>query len=227
MCVSDRQCSREGRVGDVLRNKLRWIQISFFPLPKVKQEVFFCSLSKRSNRRVSYIHTCVQVTYHAAALAPQQTDNIHQFPWSQTSSHFFWTPLVWIPFLHTVLDRTVHLPKGKYDANLICPITFRRSKRVSFRFVWHHRGLKGRAAGCMRWGRSYRRCIDIRCGLKNCNMLFRRVRVSYFFFNARFFTSDKRELDRRLIYECPCDERLKLRNLHASDTLGCVGDWNT
>jgi hypothetical protein len=44
-----------------------------------------------------------------------------------------------------------------------------------------------------------------------------------------YYESIKRELQRRPIYECRCDERLKLklRGLHASHTLGCSGDWNT
>ena len=41
----------------------------------------------------------------------------------------------------------------------------------------------------------------------------------------------KRDLNRKRIYECRCDERLKakleLRDLHVSHTLGCSGDWNT
>jgi hypothetical protein len=44
-----------------------------------------------------------------------------------------------------------------------------------------------------------------------------------------YYEEIKRELNRMLIYECRCDERLraKVRDLHVSHTLGCPGDWNT
>jgi hypothetical protein len=59
------------------------------------------------------------------------------------------------------------------------------------------------------------------------------IRLLFVFINhlARFFVYEKRkrELKRILIYEYWCNERLKakLRDVHASHTLGCVGDWNT
>jgi hypothetical protein len=36
----------------------------------------------------------------------------------------------------------------------------------------------------------------------------------------------KRELNRRRIYECRCDERLKVKVEGSSHTLGREGDWN-
>jgi hypothetical protein len=42
-----------------------------------------------------------------------------------------------------------------------------------------------------------------------------------------YYESIKRELKRRLIYEYRCDERLKLRNLHASQTMDWSWNWNT
>jgi hypothetical protein len=43
-----------------------------------------------------------------------------------------------------------------------------------------------------------------------------------------YYEEIKRELNRILIYECRCDERLKLkvRDLHSSHTLGCVETLN-
>ena len=51
------------------------------------------------------------------------------------------------------------------------------------------------------------------------------VRDSFFY----YYETIKRKLNRRLICECRCDERLKakLRDLHASHTLGDAGNWNT
>jgi hypothetical protein len=48
-----------------------------------------------------------------------------------------------------------------------------------------------------------------------------------------YYKEIKRELNRILIYECRCDERLRAKaegstySLHVSHTLGCAGDWNT
>jgi hypothetical protein len=54
---------------------------------------------------------------------------------------------------------------------------------------------------------------DVSLGRAYCFILF-------------YYESRKRELKTRLIYEGRCDERLKdrvkLRNLHTSHTLGCV-----
>ena len=44
-----------------------------------------------------------------------------------------------------------------------------------------------------------------------------------------YYESLNRELKTKPIYECRCDERLKLKlmNLHASHTLGSSGNWDT
>ena len=42
-----------------------------------------------------------------------------------------------------------------------------------------------------------------------------------------YYESRIRELKTRPTYECRCDEKLKLRNLHTSYTLGFSGNWNT
>ncbi len=51
-----------------------------------------------------------------------------------------------------------------------------------------------------------------------------------FYFVNSFIMKIKREVNRIRIYECRCDERLKvvpLRDLHVSHTLGYVGDSGT
>ncbi len=42
-----------------------------------------------------------------------------------------------------------------------------------------------------------------------------------------YYETIKRELNKRLLHECRCDERwkVKLRYLHVSHTLCCEGDW--
>ena len=44
-----------------------------------------------------------------------------------------------------------------------------------------------------------------------------------------YYEQIKREIKRILMYECRCNERLEgtTGNVHDSDTLGDVGDWNT